>query len=212
MSKRHVLYPDQIGVVPEASIQDDTVSTISGIFTNFKDFQLGREAITLNKGFEHFEPEIFTPGGFAKVDSYITLRTAQVGITLGAWYHEMNALLQGMDPAGVKTDYSGAIDTAADATALTGAVKGEAVTQELMTVMVRIPLPRTSGDHLYIYLPKAFVQTDAADVNLTVDNQQKPVVTFEGLALESGQETKHQVLFSGVDNSNVIYMFSGQKD
>jgi len=212
MSKHHVLYPDKIGLVDQAEVQDDTFHNVDNLLTNgFNDFQLGTEAISVTKGHESFEPEIFTPNGHLKIDSLITARMCSIQLTLGAWYHAVQAIREGMHPDDVATDYqvnlSGAAGTP-DVSDAEAAVAPETLINQQFTLLVRFPIRNPSDKHLYLYVPKCAVVGDQPESTMQLDSQQTPAVNLEALALLDTELAKHQGIFSGVNASNVAYFFT----
>jgi len=213
MSKFNTLYPSAVAVVKQSEIQDDTYDALNEILANGYNFELGEEAVTLQKGFETFESEVLRAGGLVKVDSHVIRRFASLGVTSGSWQHELQALLEGIAPGDIVANQSAKFDGAtADATALNGITAPGTVFNEEFTILVKCPLRNTAAGDLYIYIPKAVVKQDAAQQSIRVGAQQKPVVTFEALALQTDEVAKHAAMYSGVSENAVAYIFSGAKD
>lgn len=210
--KHHTLYPNAIAIVDEAEVQTGTFFNLGTILDNgFSDFQLGTEAITVTKGRESFEPEIFTPGGNLKIDSFTTARTCTVQATMGAWYHAIHAIMEGMHPDDVKSDYSvnkdGAQDTP-DVTDAQAAVTPETILSTHLTMLVRFPI-RVTGKDLYLFLPRCVVPGDQPESQMNLGTQQKPAINFEGISFADEDDLDaHKGIFSGVNGSNVAYFFT----
>lgn len=215
--KPTLLYPDAVAVVDQSEIQDETFANITEILTNgFKDFELGEEAISLTKGFESFESEVLRKGGLVKVDSHVVRRMAQLSITNGSWQHALHAFMEGLHPDDVAADLTAKFDAtaiaAADGTAITAAVTPESVYNTELSILVRCPLRNAADGSLYIYIPKCVFKQDANEQTIRLGAQQKPVVTFECLALQTAEVAAHAKIFSGVTDSGVAYVFSGKVD
>lgn len=214
--KPTLLFPDAIAIVDQAEIQDETFANISELLTNgFIDFDLGEEAVSLTKGFESFESEVLRPGGMVKVDSHVVRRMAQLALTFGSWQHKINALNEGIHPddvvANAKAKFAVDEETAADGTAITTAVVPESVYNQEFSILVRCPLRRSTGS-LYIFIPKCVVKQDATEQTIRLGAQQKPVVSFEALALQTSELAAHQAIFDKVSASGLAYIFSGEAD
>lgn len=210
--KHHTLYPNAIAIVDEAEVQGGTFYSIDTILENgFTDFQLGTEAITVTKGRESFEPEIFTPGGNLKIDSITTARTCTAQLTMAAWYHAVHAIMEGLHPDDVKNTWqvnkSGTVDTP-DVTDAEAAVSPETILNAHLTMLVRFPI-RVTGKDLYLYLPKCVVPGNQPESQMNLGTQQKPAINFEGISFaDEAKLTAHQGIFDGVNASNVAYLFT----
>jgi hypothetical protein len=212
MGKHTLLYPSNVAIVKQSKIQDDTYDALNEIIASGYNFELGEEALTLNKGFESFESEVLRAGGMVKVDSHVVRRFATLGITNGSWAHELHALLEGISPTDVAADQTASFAASDDATAVKGIAAPATVYNEEFSILAKCPLRKAADGDLYIYIPKAVVKQDAADQTIRLGAQQKPVVTFEALALQTDEVAKHAALYDGVTANGVAYIFSGKTD
>lgn len=209
--KKSIIYIDALSVVDQAEVQNDTFFSIDTILQNgFIDFKFGTEAVSLTKGFESFFSELFTPGGNMKYQGVVAARMAQLAVTMGLFTSAANALMLGVHPDDVSitlsVNKSGTLGLPDVTDAEAAVAPGTVVLQEF-TLLARAPLPQITGKDLYIYFPKCSVVGNNQQFNLRLNEQVKPAITFEGLALDDTELAKHQDIFSGVSQGDVAYIF-----
>ena len=212
------IFPKNIYLVGLDQITDGTVATIAALKAATSVYAIPNrpeEGVTFTTGGEDVNYEHQgSDGVITMVDSVQKRRTASITINESRWSFKIMALLNGQKVGDVEANHKLSVDTAADATAVTGLALKTTIAKEKFAVLMEMPVNKSDGKTLYMYFPKMGVATQDTTLNLNHD-QQKPAIQFNAYALETAdpdEVTPQLSIYDKINDNGLFYFFEGKKD